>query len=51
MNNHRPLSDAVRARLRKLGNPYASLQLSDEDATRGGVARAAEAQGRDWKVV
>jgi hypothetical protein len=31
MNNRRPLSDAVRARLRKLGNPYASLQLSDED--------------------
>jgi hypothetical protein len=31
MNNHRPLSDAVRARLRQLGNPYASLQLSDED--------------------
>jgi hypothetical protein len=31
MNNRRPLSDAVRARLRQLGNPYASLQLSDED--------------------
>jgi hypothetical protein len=31
MNNRRPLSDAVRARLRNLGNPYASLQLSDED--------------------
>lgn len=31
MNNRRLLSDAIRARLRKLGNPYASLQLSDED--------------------
>ena len=31
MNNRRPLSDGMRARLRKLGNPYASLQLSDED--------------------
>ena len=31
MNNRRPLSNAVRARLRQLGNPYASLQLSDED--------------------
>jgi hypothetical protein len=31
MNNRRPLSDAVRARLCEMGNPYASLQLSDED--------------------
>lgn len=37
MNNRRPLSDAVRARLRQLGNPYASLQLLDEDE--GAVTR------------
>jgi hypothetical protein len=42
MNDRRPLSDAVRARLRQLGNPYASLQLSDEDEDESAVIHASK---------